>query len=420
MKRLDDHIGDCGAESVASTTAQILFIESNTSGTGRLFARRARELGLRPLMICADPGRYPYLSEDGVDVIALDTSDHEKLIEACRAAEKIAPLAGVTSSSEYWIGAAAKVAARLGLHGPSAEAIEICRNKYLQRRRLADAGIAVPRFEAVTNSARAIETAVRIGLPVVVKPVAGSGSVGVRLCRTLEEVARHADSLTETTPSRVDVLPTLIESYVDAPEFSAECFDGRLLGVTRKHVSPPPNFVEIGHDHPASLAEERLAQIDTFARAALRALGLGWGAAHMEFRSGPDGPMMIEVNPRLAGGFIPELARLSTGVDLIDAVIRKAAGLPLDLAPKRHAHASIRFLIPPRPGVLTSVAGLEEARKMRGVEEVALYRPIGERLALQGDFRDRIGHVIASSDSADAGALADAAFARIRITVESS
>jgi argininosuccinate lyase len=128
--------------------------------------------------------------------------------------------------------------------------------------------------------------------------------------------------------------------------------------------------------------------------------------------------MMIEVNPRLAGGFIPELARLSTGVDLIDAVIRKAAGLPLDLAPRRHAHASIRFLIPPGPGVLTSVAGLEEARNMRGVEEIALYRPIGERLALQGDFRDRIGHVIASSD--DAGALADAAFARIRITVEAS
>lgn len=33
----------------------LLLVESNTTGTGRLFARRARELGYEPVLAAADP-----------------------------------------------------------------------------------------------------------------------------------------------------------------------------------------------------------------------------------------------------------------------------------------------------------------------------------------------------------------------------
>ncbi|UXX92169.1 ATP-grasp domain-containing protein [Streptomyces sp. AD2-2] len=41
------------------------------------------------------------------------------------------------------------------------------------------------------------------------------------------------------------------------------------------------------------------------AEAAVRALGIVLGPAHVELRLGPEGPVLIEVNPRLAGGWIP-------------------------------------------------------------------------------------------------------------------
>jgi biotin carboxylase len=56
---------------------------------------------------------------------------------------------------------------------------------------------------------------------------------------------------------------------------------------------------------------------------------------------------------------------------------------------------------------------------MAGVAEVALYRAPGDELAVEGDFRDRIGHVIACADGFDAAAAAaERARDRVRIRVE--
>ena len=45
----------------------LVLLESNTTGSGRLFCSAARELGLRPVVLSRDPGRYPYVESDGID-----------------------------------------------------------------------------------------------------------------------------------------------------------------------------------------------------------------------------------------------------------------------------------------------------------------------------------------------------------------
>src|SRR5687767_8206326 len=59
-----------------------IFIESNTSGTGRLFARAARELGCRPAILTTFPDRYPYLAEDAVEVRVVPGHAHDLLLKA--------------------------------------------------------------------------------------------------------------------------------------------------------------------------------------------------------------------------------------------------------------------------------------------------------------------------------------------------
>ena len=49
----------------ANETRALLFVESNTSGTGRLFVQRARELGYRPVLITTRPEKYAYLAQPG-------------------------------------------------------------------------------------------------------------------------------------------------------------------------------------------------------------------------------------------------------------------------------------------------------------------------------------------------------------------
>ena len=376
----------------------LAFVESNTSGTGRLFARAAAQQGFRPILLSDDPARYSYVSQDGLETLNVDTRTEGTLLDACR---RLGP-AGVTSSSEYFISTAASLARRLGLAGPSPGAVRACRDKFKQRRLLEKAGVAMPAFRAATSIKSAVAAGEDLGLPVVVKPVSGSGSVGVKLCSSLDEVRAHAARLLSQRHNERGApiaRRILVESVASGPEYSVETFNLEVIGITEKHLGPLPDFVEIGHDYPAQLSGAAKQAIESTAQQSLTALGLGWGPAHIELRLTESGPQIIEVNPRLAGGYIPELVRLSCGIDLISATIMLVVGEQPELRSTCDDHTSIRFILSPGDGILTGVEKLDEAERIPGVTEVKLYKPLGSEVQRQGDFRDRVGHVLARCSS---------------------
>lgn len=392
-----------------SAARAVVFVESNTSGTGRLFARAARSLGYRQVLVTARPGAYAYLDEPGApEVVVVPRADEETVAEAIE--QRFgggAGVAGITSSSEYFVAAAASLAARFGLPGPDAGAVRAARDKSHQRRVLAAGGVCVPAFRVAATAPEAVWAAREIGTPVVVKPVGGSGSAGVRACATSAEVGRHAATLVSRAIASGGDRRLLVEALVHGPEFSVEVFSGRVIGITRKHLGTPPHFVEAGHDFPAAVHG---ATAEALASAAIRGtelLGLGWGPLHWELRVDGEGRAVpMEVNPRLAGGFIPELVRHARGIDLVRETVRLVTGGEPDVDPTVDRHASIRFLFSPAAGRLDAVEGVDQARSIDGVAEVALYRSAGDVLAIEGDFRDRIGHVIAVADAAEEAAFA--------------
>ena len=385
----------------------LVFIESNTTGTGRQLVAAARRRGYVPLLLAERPDRYSYVCENRVPCATVPTRDVGAVRSALRSCGR--RIAGICSSSEYYVALAAQMAEEFALPANDSRALQRCRNKYTQRRACRAAAVPVPDFARAGTPARAVEATRRLGLPVIVKPTAGSGSVGVRLCRSVDEVRRHAASLLASPANErglVQPAEVLVERFVSGIEYSIEMFGADAIGVTRKHVSKIPYFVETGHDYPAALDEAARVALARTARAALLALGLTWGAAHVEARLTPAGPVIIEINPRLAGGYVPELVRLATGIDLIDATVALVTGDDPALRPCRSAHASVRFLVVPASGTLAEVSGLDTARSVPDVVDVALYRGIGEACAVHHDFRDRVGHVIAAAPSAARAATA--------------
>jgi biotin carboxylase len=399
----------------------VLFIESNTSGTGRLFVQTARSMGYRPVLLTARPEKYAYLSQDGApEVVIVPRTDEETLEATIRARfADGAEVAGITSSSEYFIATAAALAARFGLPGPDAAAVRTARDKSRQREVLAAGGLPSPAFRVAASAAEAVAAAREIGFPVVVKPVGGSGSVGVRACADAGEVRDHAASLFAPAAANGDPPRALVESLIAGDEFSVEVFSGRVIGITRKHLGRPPFFVEAGHDYPAAVPDDVAAALtDTVVRGTAL-LGLGWGPLHWELRVHGGRAYPIEVNPRLAGGFIPELVRHAEGIDLIRETLRLVVGRTPLLTPVRHGHASIRFLFAPRAGRLAEVQGRGAALGQLHVEDVTLYRRVGEELAIEGDFRDRIGHVVACADRPEAAVVAaERALDSIRVVID--
>ncbi|MGH3687681.1 MAG: ATP-grasp domain-containing protein, partial [Pseudonocardiaceae bacterium] len=184
-------------------------LESNTTGSGRQFCAAVRVRGMRPVVLAADPARYPYLAQDDVDVLILDTSDTAAVRTACRMLADDG-LRGITSSSEYFAVGAAVAASELGLPAPDAAAVTRCRQKDQQRAALASAGVPGPAFRVVTNGADAVSAAEQIGWPVVIKPIAGSGSAGVRRCGDPDETQGWVCDLHQRGENRV-----LVEGYLD-------------------------------------------------------------------------------------------------------------------------------------------------------------------------------------------------------------
>lgn len=382
-----------------------VLVESNTTGSGRLFCARARELALRPVLLVADPGKYPYIESDEIEHQVLDTGDLAALGQACAALD--GQIVAVTSSSEYFVATAAELAGSLGLPHPDPAAVRACRDKASQRRALRAAGLAGPDFASATDPDAAAEAAQRIGLPVVIKPTAGSGSIGVRRCADAGQVRAAADAILRGTLAGLPAQRTvLVEQYLDGPEFSVETLDEQVVGVTAKHLGSEPYFVEIGHDFPAPITDERRLSIGEAALSALRALGLGWGPAHVELRLTSAGPRIVEVNPRLAGGMIPRMVEAATGIDLIGHAVARAAGRDEPVLPTRAAAASIRFLVAASSGRLAAVSGLDAARQQPGVIEVALTGQLGQDVVLRHSFQDRLGYVIASGEDGQVAARA--------------
>jgi argininosuccinate lyase len=377
-----------------------VFLESNTSGTGALLCRRARARGHEPLLLARRPELYPFVQTDQIEVLQVDTSDEpglRALLEPRRA-----EISALTTSSEYFVASAGRLARILGLPAPPVEAVEICRNKGQLARFLAAADVRVPASRVVRSELEVERAVDELGLPVVVKPVSGSGSVSVRRADTLEQArSLVAALLAVRVNERGMPVPdeVLLQELVAGREYSVEAVGTHIVGVTSKHLGGPDgSFVEAGHDYPARGPLSEIEAVQSLCRRALQALQFTAGATHTEIKVGRDGPAVIEVNPRLAGGFIPELVRLATGVDLLEATLSVALGQPAELQPQRQGHASIRFLMPEREGVLDELAGLPEARRMPLVSEVSAYRQPGSALSWRGDFRDRVGHVIAVGD----------------------
>jgi biotin carboxylase len=239
----------------------------------------------------------------------------------------------------------------------------------------------------------AVEVAGQLGHPVVLKPASGSGSVGVRRCDDAAQVETCATELFAARPGEV----VLVQHHVLGDEYSVEAFDGRVVGITRKHVTDTGEFVETGHDFPAVLPPDVRSALVTTTERALRALDVAWGATHTELRLGAAGATIIEINPRLAGGMIPRLVHHALGIDLVGGVVERAVGHPVDLVPRRHGGAAIRFLVADRSGALDRITGLEAVAGLPGVVDVGELVAGRRRVDREGSFRDRLAYVVTTA-----------------------
>ncbi|MGY5809934.1 ATP-grasp domain-containing protein [Rhizobium sp. LEGMi198b] len=378
----------------------LILLEGNGHGTGEQYVQAAKSFGLHPITLSTDPAQYPYLAAGGVEAIQVDTDNLHALINECSRLRKTYEIVGITSAEEKVYATAGKLCQQFDLPGPNPASVEQCCDKFIQRRLLADGGVPIPAYRLATNAAEVESSAAEIGLPVVVKPALGGiGGIGVRLCRNVAELAEHTAHLLGGKHTWRSSPKILVEEFAQGPFYEADTMGNEVIGISAADFDHPPHFLFRESIFPALLTNDEHERISDVALRCLGALGLGWGPTNIELRWTTRGPVVIEVNPRIAGGTYPRRAHLAYGVDLVTEHIKLATGVECDLRTTYLQTAAVRFLLPDRDGTLSWIDGDSRAAAVSGVVEVKFYVKPKTQIVRKGDYRDRIGHVIAASSS---------------------
>ncbi|MER8722452.1 acetyl-CoA carboxylase biotin carboxylase subunit family protein [Mesorhizobium sp. M0999] len=373
----------------------VILIEGASNGLG--YVQAAQHLDLDPIVLSADPARYDYLAAEGIEAIRVDTDNLEALIREC--SRVAADIAGITTSYEPFCATVGKLCRHFGLPGPNPTSIEQCCDKFTQRQLLAKAGVPIPAYRLAANTTDVESSAAEIGLPVILKPATGSGSVGVRLCRNIDELAEHTTYLLREKHIWRSSPRVLVEEFAQGPYYCAYTMGNEAIAISAADSGPPPHFVFRECTLPAPLTGDEHERIVEVSLESLRALGLGWGPATIELRWTKRGPLVIEVNPRLAGAPDPQLIQLAYGVDLITEHIKLAIGQECNLRRKYSRTAAERFLVADRDGTLDWIDGVRRAAAVEGVAAVKFHVKPNTPIVRKGDYRDWMGYVVACSPS---------------------
>jgi len=218
------------------------------------------------------------------------------------------------------------------LLGPGPIAVRLAADKRATARRLMERGIAVPGGAVVRRSGAAARL-LRFQTPYVVKPRDGCGCEGVSIVRAPQGVAGALRRIDRVSRRR----DLLVEEYVAGEPASVSFLVSRgrngsgtpqmlCLGLNRQSVrgkGGPLRYAggETPWSHPAAGEAVRLA-----ARA-VRALGhcAGdlCGYVGVDLVLAPDGPRVVEINPRLTTAYLGlrRVARFNLAGLMLDAAL---------------------------------------------------------------------------------------------------
>jgi biotin carboxylase len=327
---------------------RLLVLGAGAGQLGLLAAAHAR--GLFVIAVDRDPRAPGFRYADRRAIVSVED---EPVVERLAEAEGVD---GVIAPGADWpVGAAARIAAKLGLPHPiSPETAVLSASKLRQRERLAEAGIPQTRWQVVSRADEAIR------VPCLVRPPDRQG----RRARALVRSSRELRSAVRAALRASRIGLCLVEELPEQPVVTVTAFssDGVFHPLVVTDRAPLAHVWESEHAEAAAEAARRAAE----------ALGIREGPSTTQIGIGRGGPLVLELAARIGGGHEAELCEAALRIDLHGLALATALGKevpPKRLRPRRReGGACVRFLSGPG-----DAEGLERAEAQPGVAWARVY-----------------------------------------------
>jgi acetyl-CoA carboxylase biotin carboxylase subunit len=236
--------------------------------------------------------------------------------------------------------------AGLAFVGPTSASIALMGDKLAARRVAAEAGVPLlPGTDAIEGAAEIKQRADAIGYPLILKPAAGGGGIGMAIVRdpaSLERAYTTAARLGQTMfGSGAVYLETFLTGARHVEIQLIGDHHGHHVHLGERECSLQRRSQKLVEETPSTAVDEDLRR--DMAEAALRlARAIGYrNAGTLEFLVGPDRRFyFLEMNTRIQVEH--PVTEMVTGIDLVREQLRVAAGLPLsfdqaEVRPRGHA-----------------------------------------------------------------------------------
>ncbi|MCG6956437.1 MAG: ATP-grasp domain-containing protein [Gemmatimonadetes bacterium] len=251
---------------------------------------------------------------------------------------------------------------RLGIPGMGAEAAHNFRDKSRMKDVLRAHGLPCARHGLARSPEEASRLAREIGVPLIAKPPAGSGSRGTFRLSNEEELS---SLLRQMPPSAEE--PVLLEEFIVGQEhsFDSIAIDGRVVWHSINHYFP--SALEVLREPwiqwcvllPREVDDPAYDGIRAVAGRALEVLGMRTGMSHMEWFRRPDGSVAIsEVGARPPGARFVNLISWAHDFDLFRAWAETVVFGRFTPRPRPYA-AGAAYLRGQGEGRVAAVRGLE-------------------------------------------------------------
>ncbi|MGC2320101.1 MAG: acetyl/propionyl/methylcrotonyl-CoA carboxylase subunit alpha [Bradyrhizobium sp.] len=361
--------------------------------------KTARRMGIETVAVYSEADRdalHVEMADDAVLIGPPAAAESyllmEKIVEACRktGAQAVHPGYGFLSEREAFPRALAD--AGIVFIGPNPGAIAAMGDKIESKKAAAKADVStVPGFLGViTDERHAVKIADAIGYPVMIKASAGGGGKGMRIAHSTSEVAEGFGLAKAEAKASFGDDRVFIEKFiVDPRHIEIQVLGdkhGNVIYLGERECSIQRRNQKVIEEAPSPLLDETTRRkMGEQAVALAKAVNYD-SAGTVEFVAGQDKSFyFLEMNPRLQVEH--PVTELITGIDLVEQMIRVAAGEKLSLGQKdvtltgwavesrvyaedpfRNFLPSIGRLVKYRPPLESSVGGIT-VRNDTGVQE---------------------------------------------------
>jgi propionyl-CoA carboxylase alpha chain len=308
--------------------------------------KSAHKMGIKTVAVYSDADRdalHVQMADEAVHIGAPPSAESylvaDRIIQACidTGAQAVHPGYGFLSENSSFCEALADKG--IAFIGPKTRAIEAMGDKITSKRLADKANVnTIPGYTDVVKDAKeAVTIAKDIGYPVMLKASAGGGGKGMRIARNDDECLEGFERAANEARSSFGDDRIFIEKFIEEPrhieiQVMADSH-GNVIYLNERECSLQRRHQKVIEEAPSPFLDEKTRKRMGEQAVALAKAVDYESAGTVEFIVDPKRNFyFLEMNTRLQVEH--PVTELTTGVDLVELMIRVAAGEKLPIAQK--------------------------------------------------------------------------------------